>query len=605
MSTTTPTPDTTAPVSDGTAAVPAQRPVETAPSQVISEGAAFARLVGFAGWGAMALGIFLILANELLSPRLIGKGGGYLFAAMGIAMMLYHAIRDSEQEVRRLYGLLAAVCLILAIGAVVVPGPIFSSAVKKASGHNLGAGVGFGLLALLFAIPFTRHETESAYRDAGLLGMLIVGAGLAIGSIIYGLKEPAFLLGPGLVIALLGVAYLCGYMAQVDTSEGIGYQVAFALGAVGAAVAVYAFARSTVPIVLYEGPNALRTPTGEFNPWAVAGRLVGVLVFVGVAALGRPGTGYPVWLRSTFWAIAAVGIGILALASFRANTVTSLPPSFLIPSGVVLIGLGAAYLAVAFGICSDNQFVTLTRRELSSYFLSPIGYLVIGGTLIMQWMSYWVFINIRVLPSTQSPLPEPIVSTYFFALFPVLALLLQVPALTMRLIAEEKRTGSLEVLMTAPVNEAPVMLSKFLATWLFFMVTWLPSGLFLIALRVEGGVAFDYHPLISFYLALGAQGLAFVAIGLFFSTLTRNQIVAAVLTLVAMVFFLLCYFIESWTSFALPSFVQTITTRLSFVSMWGESLSGRLPLRDVFVFVSLAVFFLFLSIKVLEARKWN
>src|SRR5207249_5308535 len=104
------------------------------------------------------------------------------------------------------------------------------------------------------------------------------------------------------------------------------------------------------------------------------------------------------------------------------------------------------------------------------------------------------------------PAQEPIVSEYFFALFPVVALLLQVPALTMRLLSEEKRTGSLEVLLTAPVNEGSIVLSKFLATWLFFILTWLPSGLFLIALRYEVNQPFDYRPLLSFYIALAAQG---------------------------------------------------------------------------------------------------
>jgi len=297
---------------------------------------------------------------------------------------------------------------------------------------------------------------------------------------------------------------------------------------------------------------------------------------------------------------------VLLLASFKANLVTTSPPTFLVPTGIILMGLGLVYLGVAAGICSDNQFVTLTRRELASYFLSPVGYLVIGGTALMQWISYWVFVSqLMRAGQAQTPMQEPIVSSYFFALFPVLALLLEVPALTMRLIAEEKRTGSLEVLLTAPVNETPVVLSKYLATWLFFMISWLPSGLFLIALRVEGGQPFDYRPLLSFYIAFAAQGLAFIAIGLFFSAMTRNQIVAAVLTLVAMLLFLLCYFLKSSQSFALPAFFQGVVNRLSFISMWEEALEGRLPLRDTLVFASLGVFFLFLSVKVLETRKWN
>jgi ABC-type transport system involved in multi-copper enzyme maturation permease subunit len=188
----------------------------------------------------------------------------------------------------------------------------------------------------------------------------------------------------------------------------------------------------------------------------------------------------------------------------------------------------------------------------------------------------------------------------------VIALLLGVPVLTMRLISEEKRTGSMEVLLTSPVNEVPVILSKFLATWIFFMITWLPTGLFLVALRAVVDTPFDYRPLLSFYIAFGTQGLAFVAIGLFFSSLTRHQIVAAVLTAAAMGGFLLCYFLHRFApDLNLPSFLQAVARRLSFISMWDEALQGRLPLRDTLLYVSLAVFFLFLSVKVLETRKWS
>ena len=181
-----------------------------------------------------------------------------------------------------------------------------------------------------------------------------------------------------------------------------------------------------------------------------------------------------------------------------------------------------------------------------------------------------------------------------------------VPALTMRLVSEERRTGSLEVLLTAPVNEWPIVLSKFLATWLFFLLCWLPSGLYLVALRMEVPVPFDYRPLISFYVCLAAQGLAFVGMGLFFSTLTRNQVVAAVLTFVGMMVFLLVFLVRvEQMTLGLPPAVRAALGRLSFFHMWEEALAGRLPLRDTMLFSSLGLFWLFLSVKVLEARKWS
>src|SRR5437879_3140322 len=129
---------------------------------------------------------------------------------------------------------------------------------------------------------------------------------------------------------------------------------------------------------------------------------------------------------------------------------------------------------------------------------------------------------------------EPIIRFYFIAWWPVITTIFIVPVLTMRLLSEEQRTGTLEVLFTAPVGETVVVLSKFLASWIFFMLTWVPWGLFLVALRVEGGQPFEYRPLLSFYIAMACSGAAFLAMGLFFSSLTRNQIVSAILTFVGM-----------------------------------------------------------------------
>jgi ABC-type transport system involved in multi-copper enzyme maturation permease subunit len=590
-------------------APPEVRPIETAPSQTLAQGPALARMVGFAGLFALVLGAVVIITNMALSPRWITTGWGYLFAAVGIVLLMYHAVSDTEPEIRRMYGLFSAVWLLLAVAAAVIPGPVFSPAAEKKVGFNLLPwGVGFGFISLLFAIPFARQETDKTYRSYAVLAMLGIGSLLAVGSLLAGIANKDFLAGPGLALALLGLAFLAAYMGQVDTSEGIGYQVAFLLGAVGAAVALGAFAYATVPTLLFEGPNVLRKPNGELDSWRVAARVLVVLIFGGIAVAGWKSRSAPSWLRSTLVAIGAAGVIILLVASFKANTITQPPAPFLVPNGLILMGLGIVYLAVALGICSDNQLITLTRRELASYFLSPIGYLVLGGTTLMQWLSYNRFIGSTILAAgaASQPIQEPIVAGYWVDIFPVFAMLLQIPVITMRLIAEEKRTGSLEVLLTAPINDWPVVVSKYVATVIFFLISWLPAGLFLIALRVEGGQPFDYRPLLSFYIALAAEGLAFVAIGLFFSSLTRNQIVAAVLTLVVMIAFLMAYFVRvSPSDFGLPSYLSVFVGRFSFVHMWIESLNGRLPLKDTILYASLGVFFLFLSVKVLEARKWN
>jgi ABC-2 type transport system permease protein len=609
MSTTTPETRPTDPVLVPAAvplAGPAQPPPETPPSALLAEGPTFARLVGFGGLFLLVLGAVVVISTRALGPRWVPESWGFMSAALGLALMLYHAVTDGEQEVRRMYGGFALFWFLFALGASLVPGPVFSTAAEKTVGYNLLPwGVGTALISLLFAIPFCRHETDELYRSAAVLLLLAVGGTLCVGSAVFGIFSPDSLAGPGLTLALLGLGFLCAFLGQVDTSDGLGFTVAFSLGAFGAVLTAYAIGRAAFPTLLYEGPTTLRLPNGSLDAWKVAFRVLGGLAFaVPVALAWRPQS--PVWLKAATAAFALAGLAVVT-TSLLANPVHTPPRPFLVPSGLILIALGLTYLGVSLGVCSDNQLVTLTRRELSSYFFSPIGYLVLAGMVLVQWNQYRIFVNgLERAGQVEVALAEPIVGALFIDFLPVIALLLLVPVLTMRLVAEERRTGSLEVLLTAPVNEWPVIVSKFLATWLFFMLTWLPSGLFLIALRLEVPVPFDYRPLLSFYLCLAAQGLAFVGMGLFFSSLTRNQIIAAVLAFVGMLFFFFCFLIrQERVSFGLPPYVQTALGRLSFVTMWIEALEGRLPLRDCLLFASLGLFGLFLSVKVLETRKWN
>ena len=582
--------------------IPAARPVETAPSAILAEGPALARAVGFIGLFLLVLGAVVVITTRAVGPRWVSEGWGFVAAGLGLALMLYHAVTDGEQEVRRMYGGLAAGFVVLALAAALLPGPFEATGSAKHMGYYmLPWGLGAGFLALMFAVPFTRHETDDLLRNVALNAILGIGALLCVGVVALGLFRPDFLAGTGLALAVLGLGFVCAYLGQAD--EGVGYSVAFALGAVGAAALFYAFARTVFPTVLFDGPAVLRKANQSLDYWKAAARGLVVVAFLGVLALGAAGK-FPVWLRATLAAVGLVGAAVFVAASAGAQVATP-PAPFLIPGGLILAAVGLAYLAVAAGACSDNQIVTLTRRELSVYFVSALGYLVLGGMVVCQWFGYYLFYrDLSKHGRQQVPMTEPIVAQYLYSLIPILCVILPVPALTMRLLSEEKRTGSLEVLLTSPVNEWPVVFSKFVATWLFFLLCWLPSGLFLIGVQVEAGVGFDYRPLLSFYAALAVCSAAFVAWGMFFSALTANQIVAAVLTFMLMMVFLVSYFVVREVEDLDPN-LQTFLTRLSFIHLWGDSLRGQLPVRDVLVWASAAVFGLFLSVKVLEARKWN
>lgn len=577
-------------------------PAETAPSAVVEEGPMFARGIAFAGLFFLFLGTAAVVAKRAIgTDRIVSEGMGYLFACLGLGLLLYHAITDRTVEVRRGYGAFAVFWFVVALAFSLVPGPFEGAATKTMGYYLLQYGIGAGLLALLFAMPFIRYETDEALRFPMMAGLLVVGGLLVVVSALVGLFNPDFLAGPGIALGLLGLGYLCVYLGQVDTSEDIGYYVAFGLGAFGALLVIYALGRAIVPTILYEGPSALRKANQALDQWKVLGRGLMILVFFGIAIAGAFGR-LPLWMRASFAVLGLTGAGLFLLASFS-NPVHVQPRPSLVPGGAILGGLGLIYMAVGIGVCSDNQFVTLTRRELASYFLSPIGFLVLGGMAAAQWISYALFI--AELTDGQ-PRPEPVVREYGMFILNIFALVILVPVLTMRLFAEEKRTGSLEVLLTAPVNEVPVVGSKFLASWIFFMICWVPFGLFLIALRVVADTPFDYRPVLGYYVALAAQGVLFIGIGVFFSALTRNQVVAAVLTFVFMLLllgFAVLRFMPG--ALSLPQFVLDALGRLSFYHMLRDSLAGQLPVRDLALFVSFGVFWLFLAVKVLEARKWS
>lgn len=299
-------------------------------------------------------------------------------------------------------------------------------------------------------------------------------------------------------------------------------------------------------------------------------------------------------------ALGFLAVGVFVLATLRSTTARD----YFIPSGLTLIAVSVVHFALALGICSDHPFVVLTRRELAAFFYSPIAYFVllvstvVAGILFLLIMSFVFRIAMR-----GDTVFEPVVAHYLGNVFPVIIQMIVVPVLTMRLVSEEKRSGTMEMLLTVPVNEVSVVLSKFIAVWIFWLVTWLPYFLFLVALRIVGGEEFDYRPVLAFSLALAATGGGFLAMGLFFSTITRNQVIAALLAFVGMMVQLSFHVFQNLADQS--SVWHDIFHYLSFYDLWISFLEGTFAPRYLVFHLSAMVFFLYLSVKVLEARKWK
>ncbi len=302
-----------------------------------------------------------------------------------------------------------------------------------------------------------------------------------------------------------------------------------------------------------------------------------------------------------------VGVGLTLLGVFCVGvsligcwTATSVD-AFLVPSGFSLIVLGLIYCGIGLGVVSDWPLIVLTRRELAAIFYSPVAYPVLFGLMFIALIQFTLFLSGL---GRMGAMPEPIVFHAIYDFVPLVAQMFIVPILTMRLLSEEERAGTLEVLLTAPVNEVSVVLSKFFAVLIFYVLTWFPYWVYLVSLRVAGGSEFDYRPLLSHGVVLIASGSCFMAMGMFCSSLTRNQIIAAVFTFAGMMVFVIMIVVKNIFKRTYPA-LDDVLTPFSFFDLWESAARGLVIPRYLMIQVSLAVFFLFLSIKVLESRKWK
>lgn len=586
-----------------------QPPVEVAPSNVRSDEMGFTQIVGLSGMGLAALGTIVVVANQF-SPRVLTAGAGYLLAAVGLVAMFYHCLRDSSLEIRRAYLYFAAGLILLSVIAAFIPGPLFSDVKDKQPGyHFLPWSPLFGFFALVFLVTPLRHETDPAFLRYGLMLLLGVGATMGIGAFGFGVIKPDTIIGPGILLGILGLGYIAAFLSLVDTSDGPGHLVASLVGILGGAALLYAFGRSVVPTVLYDGPQAIKNAYQALDTWKVLARVLVIVLWTGFALWAGLNKNLPGWLRGGLGIIGLGYAGVFAISAFSTFAIES-PKPFLVPSGLLLGGLGLIYLTISIGIVSDSPLVAMTRRELSSYFYSPIAYIVLLGMAVIEFVGYWLFLSlvVRTGPTGARSFPEPILQAFVPGTFigPI-AVIFLVPALTMRLFSEERRSGTMEVLITAPVSEWMIVLSKFLGSWCFYMLTWVPMGLYLIGLRFEGGAPFDYRPLLGLYIAIGVTGFGFIAMGLFFSSLTKNQIIAAVLTFMAMLLMLALYW-HTYFARVGEGFIRELMNALaigSYWSTWETAAAGQLPVRDLVLHGSLAVFWLFLTVKSLETRKWG
>ncbi len=248
-----------------------------------------------------------------------------------------------------------------------------------------------------------------------------------------------------------------------------------------------------------------------------------------------------------------------------------------------------------------SAILTIAGREIRSFFVSSIAYVV-----LTVWLLFFgiVFYILALFFSAQPPGSGANLLQTFFGgttLF-YLPLLIFPPVLTMRLLAEERSSGTLETLMTAPVTEIEIVLGKYLAALTFWIVLWLPMLAYVWISAGTAKDAVDMGAIGATYLGLLCVGIFYMAVGLFMSAVARNQIVAAVLTFLV----LGGLFVTGLAGYATPD--EEKRAVFEYLGLWtqmGAFAKGIVDTRYLVYDISAAALALFLSVRVLQANRWQ
>lgn len=234
-----------------------------------------------------------------------------------------------------------------------------------------------------------------------------------------------------------------------------------------------------------------------------------------------------------------------------------------------------------------RNVLAIFRRELRSYFNSPVAYVVI---VVFLAIIGWFFTSNLFLMNIAS-------LRVVFELVP-LVFLFFIPAITMRLLAEERKSGTLELLTTKPVLDLEIVLGKFLAAWALLAAALLPTLLYLVTMLFLGSI--DPGPVVTGYLGLLLMGAVYIGIGILGSSVTENQIVAFILSFLI----ILALFLLDKVLMYVPEGLASTLEFLGIDYHFGNIARGVIDTRNIIYFLSLLGFSLYLATVSLERRKW-
>lgn len=249
----------------------------------------------------------------------------------------------------------------------------------------------------------------------------------------------------------------------------------------------------------------------------------------------------------------------------------------------------------------------IAKKEIRAYFHSPIAYVVIAVFLLLSGYFFYnsvVWFSQYAMEASQNPYYAQQLNINQMVFGPLfhnmsIILLLVMPLLTMRLLAEEKKAGTEELLFTSPVSVVEIILGKFLGALFVLLVMLLLTG-------IPAALTFAYGnpqlgPVLVGYLGLFLLGAAFIALGLFYSALTENQIIAAVLAFGTLLLFL----VLNWASSSAGGVWRGVLNYLSFSQHFDGLTQGLVDTQDLVFYLSFAFFGLFLTHSVIQSRRWR
>ncbi len=235
-----------------------------------------------------------------------------------------------------------------------------------------------------------------------------------------------------------------------------------------------------------------------------------------------------------------------------------------------------------------RKVLSIFQREMKAYFDSPIAYVVI---IVFLLVTGWFF-------TTNFFMVGQADMRVAFSIIPFIFIFIT-PAITMRLISEERKSGTIELLVTMPIKDTEIILGKYLASVVLLGAMILPTIIYAITISMLGDM--DLGPVIGGYLGLILMGAGYLAIGAFGSSLTDSQVVAFIVSwLMVFVFFLLDKML-----FLLPNWLVSAVEYLSIEHHFQNISRGVIDTRDIIYYLSLITLALFLAARSLAARRWR